>query len=145
MPASITQAKQWLYALREQHQRDSASSTQVQVLIEAHAYYCACRDLTERKIMGILLNSVKERWEQNRSPEARPDSLKLILHDPDESQPKHRRTIELIVLFELGNLPRIISAWRSGSPRLANGDPCPLNPASPLCKQQNRKPRGRIG
>lgn len=145
MPASITQAKQWLYALREQHQRDPSSSTQLQVLIDSHAYYCACREVSERRIMAILLNSSTYRWEQNDSPDAKPDSLKLLLQDPDESQPKGRRAIKLIVLFEPGNLPLIISAWRSGSPWLKNGEACPLNPASPPCKQQNRKPRGRIG
>ncbi len=104
----------------------------------------ALRDLSEKKIRHMLLNSSTYRWEANNSPDAKPESLKLVLFDPDESLPANRRRVDLVTIFRPGDLPVIISGWRDGSPQLAGGQDCRLNPTTPPCQQRNRKPRGRI-
>jgi len=146
----LTDAKKWLRELREFHraQPDTAAS-EIQFFVKQHATYCKCRDLTETKIRKLVLQSLVYQRSENRAPSAKPSSLVLRLRDSHEDTPENRRAVELIFVFDDGETPCVISAWREGSPRLDSGDDCRSDPDNPPCKmdrqlRNNIRPRGRL-
>lgn len=156
MSIKMNDAKTWLKSMRDAAGQGGFSFSDW-FLIEAHCFYCACRQFSEYKIVHLLTHSESApHIVVNNNPTAKPMTFKIVVVDRDELIPKAQRECELILLASPLALPipkdappkpMIISAWREGSPypQNPNAPPCAKNPYQPPCTlKKSRRPRGQI-